>query len=137
MHVHMRACKSSKSSTPGTLLEAITTEKLPKRYVYSEIRFFFERRTPKRSDEPCDILLVEYPEKRKRTKKPTRLISTSHSVSFAGTKSRIRTLGAPELRLSMFQRSRRRNGNHIRAPEKTIERASEGISSYIKTRICV
>ena len=50
------------------------------------------------------------PEKRKITKKPTRLISTSHSVSFAGTKSRVRTLGAPELCLSMSQRSWGLNG---------------------------
>ena len=55
------------------------------------------------------ILFVSFDGKRKKTKKPTRLISTSHSVSFAGTKSRVRTLSAPELRLSMFQRSRNLN----------------------------
>ena len=117
--------------TPGALVEAKTTKKLPKRYVYSEIWVFGERRTPKRSDEPDDIPFVSFDGKRKKTKKPTRLISTSHSVSFAGTKSRVRTLDAPELRLSMFQRWRNPNGTHIRPPEKTIERAIEGISSYI------
>mgnify|MGYP001418333892 CR=1 FL=1 len=116
--------------TPGALLEAKTTKKLPKRYVYSEIWVFGERRTPKRSDEPDDIPFVSFDGKRKKTKKPTRLISTTLSISFAGTKSRVRTLDAPELRLSMFQRSRRANGPHIRPPEKTIERAIEGISSY-------
>jgi hypothetical protein len=42
-----------------------------------------------------------------------------------------RRIGAPELRLSMFQRSTGVNGNQIRSEQKTIERAREGISSYI------
>ena len=64
-------------------MEAKTTQKLPKRYVYNGIWVFRERRTAKRSDEPCDILLVSRDGKRKKTMKPTRPISTSHSVSFA------------------------------------------------------
>ena len=70
-------------------MEAKTIKKLPKRYVYSEIWVLGERRTPKRSDEPDDIPFVSFDGKRKKTKKPTRLISTTHSVSFAGTKSRV------------------------------------------------
>ena len=38
---------------------------------------------------------------------------------------------ALELRLPMFQRSRKGNENRIRAPEKTIERSGEVVSSYI------
>ena len=47
-------------------MEAKTTKKLPKRYVYSEIWVFWERRTPKRSDEPDDIPFVSFDGKQKK-----------------------------------------------------------------------
>ncbi len=78
---------------------------------------------------------MENPEERKNTKKPTRLISTTKSVSFREAKIRVLTLDALELRLSMFQHSTGPNATRIGSPEKTIERASEGISSYIYTHI--
>ena len=92
------------SSTPGALLEAKTTKKLPKRYVYNGFWVFCERRTPKRSDEPCDILLVEDLEKWKNACHAKVEISMLQSVSRASTKNRVLTLDALELRLPMFQR---------------------------------
>ena len=100
-------------------------------YVSNGNLVFASEKASIRNDEAYEILVVELDGKSKTAMTTTRQISTSHSVSFAGTKSRVRTLDAPELRLSMFQRSTGPNGNRIRSPEKTIERASEGISSYI------
>ena len=52
--------------TPGALVEAKTVKKLRKRYVYSEIWVFRERRTPQRSDEPDDIPFGSFDGKRKK-----------------------------------------------------------------------
>ena len=101
----MRAWKSSNSSTPGALLEVKTTEKLPKRYVYTGFWVVFERRTPKRNDEPCKILLVVELEKWKNARHAKVEISKPQSVSRASTKSRVLALDALELRLPMSQRS--------------------------------
>ena len=71
-----------------------------------------------RNDEAYEILLVENLEQRKHTKKPTRLISTSHSVGLTEPKTHVLAKVTPELLLSMFQRSTSPNGTRIRAPEK-------------------
>ena len=84
-----------------------------------------------RNDEAYEILLVENPEQRKSTKKPTRLISTTKSVSRREAKIRVLTLDAPELRLSMFQSRRRVTKTQLASAEKVINLPSHGISSNI------
>ena len=91
---------------------------------------FASEKASTRNDEAYDALVVRFDGKSKTAKKPTRQISTTKSVGLTGAKIRVWTLDALELRLSTFQRSTSVNGTRIRAPEKTIERASEGISSY-------
>ena len=113
------------------LLEAKTTKKLPKHYVYSGIRVPREENKESGEGPNFEIPVGLFFGRCKKACNTKIEISTSHSVALAGTKNRVWPKVAPELRLSMFQRSIRRNGSRIRPPEKTIERASEGISSYI------
>ena len=69
--------------------------------------------------------------KSKNAKTQKSRISTTQSVSRSRTKIRVLTLDAPELRLSMFQRSMSLNANQIGSEEKVIINDREGISSYI------
>ena len=70
-------------------------------YVSNGILAFASWKVSIRNDEAYEILLVENPEKWKNTKKPTKLISTTKSVSRREAKIRVLTFDAPELRLSM------------------------------------
>ena len=74
-------------------------------YVSNGNLVFTSEKASIRNDEAYEILLVENPEERKNTKKPTRQISTTKSAGLTGAKIRVLTLDALELRLSMFQRS--------------------------------
>ena len=111
--------------------DAERAQKLPTRYVYSGKVAFANENKGKRKDEVRDLPGMISDVKSKNAKTQKSRISTTPSVSRSRTKSRVLTLDAPELRLSMFQRSMRPNANQIRAEEKGIINDREGISSYI------
>ena len=84
-------------------------KQLPKRYAYSGKLGFANEKKGKRKDEVRDLPGMISDVKSKNAKTQKSRISTTQSVFRSRTKIRVLTLDAPELRLSMFQRSIRLN----------------------------